>query len=201
MASDKETRIDEYLVNQVLNLEKAFNSGNLDLIEKAIYPFAYMKFVEGPLPKKNFVNSRFYDVKEIRLVPTVDKISEYPYFLDDAKYEQYKKNNGSSALGTCGASFEYTDLKYIIVDSDNNRTEVQDFFQKQQIDFSHIVILTKTQILEDIVGENHNVELPQLEKPKVSVAQLALELGKAWQKNKYLKMLLSQGHCRQLSVE
>lgn len=174
----------EYFENQVSNLEKAFNSGNLDLIEKAIYPFAYMKLVEGPLLKKHYLNYRFYDEKEIRLVPAVEEIDEYPYFLDDIKYEQYKQNNGSSLLGTHGVSFEYTDVKYIIVDSDKNRKEIQDFFQNQEVDFSHIVILTKSQILEDIVGENHNVELSQVGKPKVSVAQLALEIGKMWEKNK-----------------
>lgn len=174
----------EYFVNQVFNLEKAFNSGNLDLIENAIYPFVYMKLVEGPLLKRHFVNYRFYDEKEIRLVPTGEEIAEDPYFLDDAKYNQYKQKNGSSVLGTLGVSFEYTDLKYIIVDSDSNRKEVQDFFQKQYVDYSHIVLLTKTQILEDIVGENHNVELPRIDKPKVNVSQLALALGKAFQKSK-----------------
>ena len=144
-----------------------------------------MKFVEGPLLKKRYVNYRYYDEKEIRLVPTIEGIGDYPYFLDDINYEKYKnKNNGSSVLGTHGVSFEYTDLKYVIVESEQNRNEVIGFFQKQHVDFSHIVILTKSQILEDIVGDNHNVELPKVDKPKVSVAQLALQLGKIWQENK-----------------
>lgn len=75
-------------------------------------------------------------------------------------------------------------MKYVIVESEQNRIEVIGFFQKQHVDFSHIVILTKSQILEDIVGDNHNVELPKVDKPKVSVAQLALQLGKLWQENK-----------------
>ena len=80
--------------------------------------------------------------------------------------------------------FEYTDLKYVIVESEQNRIEVQRFFQRQNVDSSHIVILTKSQILEDIVGDNHNVELPKIDKPKVNVAQMALQLGKIWQENK-----------------
>lgn len=65
-----------------------------------------------------------------------------------------------------------------IVESEQNRNEVIGFFQKQHVDFSHIVILTKSQILEDIVGDNHNVELPKIDKPKVNVAEMALQLGK-----------------------
>lgn len=178
-------RDSEFFTNQIDNLGKAFDSGNVDLIEKAIYPFSYMKFVEGPLLKKRYVNYRFYDEKEIRLVPTIEGIGDYPYFLDDINYEKYKNNNnGSSVLGTYGVPFEYTDLKYVIVESEQNRNEVIGFFQKQHVDFSHIVILTKSQILEDIVGDNHNVELPKVDKPKASVAQLALQLGKIWQENK-----------------
>ena len=178
-------RDSEFFTNQIDNLGKAFDSGTIDLIEKAIYPFSYMKFVEGPLLKKRYVNYRYYDEKEIRLVPPIEGIGDYPYFLDNINYEKYKdKNNGSSVLGTHGVPFEYTDLKYVIVESEQNRNEVIGFFQKQHVDFSHIVILTKSQILEDIVGDNHNVELPKVDKPKVSVAQLALQLGKIWQENK-----------------
>lgn len=178
-------RDSEFFTNQIDNLGKAFDSGNVELIEKAIYPFSYMKFVEGPLLKKRYVNYRYYDEKEIRLVPTIEGIGDYPYFLDDINYEKYKnKNNGSSVLGTHGVPFEYTDLKYVIVESEQNRIEVQRFFQRQNVDFSHIVILTQTQILEDIVGDNHNVELPKLVKPKVNVAQMALQLGRLWQENK-----------------
>lgn len=178
-------RDSEFFTNQIDNLGKAFDSGNVDLIEKAIYPFSYMKFVEGPLLKKRYENYRFYDEKEIRLVPTIEGIGDYPYFLDDINYEKYKnKNNGSSVLGTHGVPFEYTDLKYVIVESEQNRIEVQRFFQRQNVDFSHIVILIKSQILEDIVGDNHNVELPKIDKPKVNVAQMALQLGRLWQENK-----------------
>ena len=175
----------EFFTSQVGNLGEAFKSGNVELIEKALYPFAYMKFVEGPLWKKRYANYRFYDEKEIRLVPTAEDIADYSCFLDDINYEKYKNTHkGSSALGTCGVSFEYSDLKYVIVESDQNRKVVQGFFQKQHVDYSYITILTKSQILEDIVGENHNVELPKLDKPKVGVAQLALQLGKLWQENK-----------------
>ena len=129
-------RDSEFFTNQIDNLGKAFDSGNVDLIEKAIYPFSYMKFVEGPLLKKRYVNYRFYDEKEIRLVPTIEGIGDYPYFLDDINYEKYKnKNNGSSVLGTYGVPFEYTDLKYVIVESEQNRIEVQRFFSKAKCRF------------------------------------------------------------------
>lgn len=171
-------RDSEFFTNQIDNFGKAFDSGNIDLIEKAIYPFSYMKFVEGPLLKKRYVNYRFYDEKEIRLVPTIEGIGDYPYFLDDINYEKYKNNNnGSSVLGTYGVPFEYTDLKYVIVESEQNRIEVQRFFQRQNVDFSHIVILTKSQILEDIVGDNHNEELPEIKIGYSKISDLAKKVG------------------------
>lgn len=68
----------------------------------------------------------------------------------DINYEKYKnKNNGSSVLGTHGVPFEYSDLKYVIVESVQNRNEVIGFFQKQHVDFSHIVILSYSDKVSD----------------------------------------------------
>lgn len=98
--------------------------------------------------------------------------------MRDINYEKYKNNNnGSSVLGTYGVPFEYTDLKYVIVESEQNRIEVQRFFQRQNVDFSHIVILTKSQILEDIVGDNHNEELPEIKIGYSKISDLAKKVG------------------------
>ena len=55
-------------------------------------------------------------------------------------------------------NFSFSDVKYIIVGNENNRKEVQGVLAKQTEDCSHIVILTKQQVLGDIVGNNHNEE-------------------------------------------
>ena len=61
--------------------------------------------------------------------------------------------------------------------------EVQGVLAKQTEDCSHIVILTKQQVLGDIVGNNHNEELPMLNIEPIKTSELALKIGKEFFKN------------------
>jgi len=86
-------------------------------------------------------------------------------------------------LGKNGVNFSFSDVKYIIVGNENNRKEVQGVLAKQTEDCSHIVILTKQQVLGDIVGNNHNEELPMLKIEPIKTSELALKIGKEFFKN------------------
>lgn len=151
----------KYLQTMMDSLNHAAKTLDENLILKALYPFSYMKLVEGALPKKNFKKYRFYNEKEVRLVPRLGsaELDSYPFFLIDRQYAKYKNSNGNSLLGTNGIDFSYADVKYIIVDKENNRSEIQALFGKLGVEYAHIVILTKEEVLGDIVGSNHNVVL------------------------------------------
>lgn len=150
----------DYLNRMLERLMEASASEDISVIEKAIFPFSYMKLVEGPLLRKRYKNYRFYDEKEVRLVPHQEDIKGYSWLLSESQYSEYKKKKGKSILGEHGVDFSLQDVRYIIVGNENNRKEVQKMLNKQKVDYSHIVILTKMQVLGDILGNNHNLELP-----------------------------------------
>ena len=99
-----------------------------------VYPFSYMKLVEGSLPKKHFKNYRFYDEKEVRLVPHQEDIKGYELCLFESQYQDFKKIYKKSILGKNGVNFSFSDVKYIIVGNENNRKEVQGVLAKQTED-------------------------------------------------------------------
>ena len=173
------------------NLNHAAKTLDENLLLKALYPFSYMKLVEGSLPKKNFKNYRFYDEKEVRLVPRLGSadLDGYPFFLIERQYANEKHLNGDSLLGTNGIAFSYADVKYIIVDKESNRSEIQALFDKIEVEYSHIVILTKEEVLGDIVGSNHNVVLNNedgvVKSPNIK--DLALKVAEEYIKNKKRK--------------
>lgn len=181
----------KYLQTMMDNLDHASKTLDKNLFLKALYPFSYMKLVEGSLPKKHFKNYRFYDEKEVRLVPRLGSadLDGYPFFLIDRRYAKYKASKGNSLLGTNGIAFSYDDVKYIIVDKESNRSEIQDLFDKIGVEYAHIVILTKEEVLGDIVGSNHNVVLNNgigdVKSPNIK--DLALKVAEELIKNKIRK--------------
>lgn len=139
-----------------------------------MYLMSNVKFVQAPLisPKRKFKNYRFYDEREYRLVPYITETDDEgipPYILEE-QYEEFKKANGSSMLGF-GVSFEYSDIKYLIVNSESNIDEVKKILSKDG-SFSNILIVTKKDVMEDFVGIEHNVEiLPSPEQQDYEAAQ------------------------------
>lgn len=172
-----------YLQKMIDNLRESLVSTNIETVEKALFPFAYMKLVEGPLPRKRYKKYRFYDEKEIRLVPSKEIINGYSSFLLDVQYEKFKADNGSSLLGNLGIDFTYDDIRYLLVENNQSRKELQMLLDKEGADYSKFVILTKHEILGDIVGNNHNEEIPRITS-NISVAELALKLGAEYFKKK-----------------
>ena len=146
------------------------------LLEKNFTPEnkAYFEKLRNYLAAASF----FYDEKEVRLVPHQEDIKGYELCLFESQYQDFKKRYKKSILGKNGVNFSFSDVKYIIVGNENNRKEVQGVLAKQTEDCSHIVILTKQQVLGDIVGNNHNEELPMLNIEPIKTSELALKIGK-----------------------
>lgn len=126
-----------------------------------MYLMSNVKFVQAPLisPKRKFRNYRFYDEREYCLVPFItetDKEGIPPYILEE-EYEEFKNKNGSSMLNF-GVSFEYSDIKYLIVNSESNIEEVKKILSREG-EFSNILIVTKKDVMEDFIGIEHNEEI------------------------------------------
>lgn len=140
----------------------------------AMYLLSNVKFVQAPLVTKNrkFKNYRFYDEREYRLVPYItetDKHEVMPYLTEDG-YADYKKQIGHSRLDF-GVSFEYSDIKYLIVNSESNIKDVRKILSSSP-EVSHINIVTKKDVMEDFIGIEHNEEI--LPSPKESDIEATL---------------------------
>ena len=70
-----------------------------------------------------------------------------------------------------GVSFDYSDIKYLIVNSEANIEEVRKILAKDS-DVSNILIVTKKDVMEDFVGIEHNKEiLPSQEQQDYEAAK------------------------------
>lgn len=167
----------DYLKNMLLNFDLAIKSGDNKMIEKALYPFAYMKLVEGPLPRRHYLNYRYYDEKEIRLVPNKERIDGFAPFLIDEQYVTYKNAHGNSLLGSIGVDFSYFDICYILVENEKGRKDIQTLLSNLGSDITKLIILTKQEVLGDIVGNNHNEELPKNKIEYLKISDLAKKVG------------------------
>lgn len=163
--------------SEVLNMQiKRFVEIN-DLIEKDkeskdyqrfLYLFAHIKNYEGELPSRHYKKYRFHDEREIRIVPIFENLTQNNYqpYLAKEYYEDFKEKNGSSLLSpTMKLSFEWEDIKYIIVENEANIDDIKKLIQKQSgREDLRINYFTNQQVREDILGNNHNmtIALPSL---------------------------------------
>ena len=132
--------------------------------QKIIYIMSHIKQYEGPLPKRHYKNYRFYDERELRFVPYYDALKEFgekPFLWD---YEGYKKSHNNSSLLTkdLNVMFDWEDIKYIIVETENEKNEFWKLIENRsgRTDL-HIPILTNREVKEDIIGTSHDVRLSE----------------------------------------
>lgn len=125
-----------------------------------LYLFSNVKSVQGPLPKRKYINYRFYDEREYRLVPLKPDLDRegYELVLFEEGYNNYKKDHKKSSCLDFGLDFTLEDVKYLIVKSESNKNEVDKILRKYK-ETSHIHVFTKAQILEDLIGIEHNVKV------------------------------------------
>lgn len=148
-------------------------SGDLSpqLNNMILYCCAYLKYVQGPLKtsKKSFKNYKFYDEREERLILNPEGNKDIKFMLIGKEYEQYKRvHNNSSLITDRFIEFENRDIRYIVANTDKNLLKAKNILLKEDKEnVGNIVFLTKNQIIEDVIGSNHNVEDLSFETPDI----------------------------------
>jgi hypothetical protein len=140
-----ETMTDPDLRDFLINMNKNL----LDIIKDFITIEFNMKLVteDSQITTKQ---RKFYDEKEWRLIPKMDYINESAY--DD---EVFKKKN--SEMTKCALEFNFTDIRYIIIEDDSMRANIISVLKKRfntlecdnYINSQKITILTNEQINND----------------------------------------------------
>ena len=154
---NKESFLYDYLVEL---MGKILQGNDDDIFIKCLYLFSYIKFVQDKLntSRKEYINYRFYDERENRVVPDYRKHDEIRIYLTEVEYESYKREKGNSMLNL-GVKFTWDDVKYLIVNSESNVSEIHQILKKENIN-RPIYIFTKSQVMEDFVGIDHHKEVP-----------------------------------------
>ena len=138
-----------------------FDTGKDVDYQRIIYLLSYVKQYEGPLPKKNYKRYRFYDEREQRRVPSFEDLSligEKQFIIN---YEDYKKGHNNSPLlpKALNIPFEWEDVRYIIVEKNEEKDEVMELVKKSSNrDDLRIMYLTNKEVREDVIGLSHDVK-------------------------------------------
>ena len=150
------------LMQQMYKLVSDANNSGLDgVLKMAIYLLSYNKPVEGQLITSNreYHNYRFYDEREYRMVPYFTLLKGNKHMLSMEEYASYKKTHkGKSLLDEVSIEFDYDDINYIVVKSDMNVAQTKKIFGDSLHKFN-VNILTKDQVVYDIIGSNHNIPI------------------------------------------
>lgn len=151
-------------------LEDALENGSKGRFGAIMYLYALMKFVQAPLKTKNTVYKRyrFYDEREWRIVPYITETdtAEVMPFLSEGAYKDYKETHNGSSLLDIGVEFQYDDIHYIIVETDEDVKKTRDIVGEK------IHIFTKDEVVEDVIGVEHHEEiLPSPEQLDFEAAQ------------------------------
>lgn len=147
------------LLNHSVNLINQNNDEQLD--SYIINLFSHIKNHEGKLPKYNYRKYRFFDEREVRIIPSIDDVlglGENP-IISKEEYINYKGNHNNSALlpDVLNIPFSYNDIRYFILRDEDSISEIKSILSKE-IDLakSRISFFTHQQIREDFIGDNHN---------------------------------------------
>ena len=105
---------------------------------------------------------RFYDEREFRSVPRYKELKKLhptiqPY-LSEKDYQDYKRKHKNTLIKTLKLSFEWEDIRYIVVKRKQDIKTISELLQNLAPDI-HPQIFTTQQILEDVIGCNHNRQL------------------------------------------
>ena len=151
-------------------LEEALTAESKGRFGAIMYLFANMKFVQAPLKNKvhEYERYRFYDEREWRIVPYITETddAEYMPFLTEGSYIEYKKQHDGNSLMDIGVDFCYDDIKYIIVENE------EDIIKTCNIIGNKIHIFPKKEVVEDFLGVQHYDEVsPSQEQMDFEAAQ------------------------------
>ena len=139
-----------------LQSDANYNDKVLDVLEC----FAYIKPIEDTLEAggRKYENYRFMDEREVRLVPdfNVLKKSSFLPILNIEQYDKYKVEHNNKSLLDDSVSFEWDDIKYIIVKNQANIKEYKQLLKNLGCSNDNIYIFYQQQVREDFIGIGHN---------------------------------------------
>lgn len=140
--------------------EKLIREGKDGYHGALLHLLSYMKPVECELKSYKYKNYRFYDEREIRLIPpwnkTVFQNGEIPILLSE-DYNAYKEKHGSCLLNI-GVDFDWSDIKYIVVDKVAQVKKIRGLLEELDCTNESIMIFDSAQIKEDFIGVDHNIK-------------------------------------------
>lgn len=144
-------------------IDKVITGQQNDTLNIAYNILCYIKFEEDELVQRNYSKYRFIDEREFRLCPSIDALlnKNVPVFLDEYAYAKYKNEHDKSSLLDFGVSFDWKDIKYIIIKSGTKVESIQKILEEENCTNSQIAIFTEDQVKEDFIGIDHNKILEQ----------------------------------------
>lgn len=146
------------LASIISNLQSGaeFSDKVLDVLEC----LAYIKPIEDTLEvgDRKYTNYRFMDEREVRLVPDFTDFKRRLILpiLTPEQYGQYKLEHNNKPILEESISFEWSDIKYIIVKNNTNITEYRKLLNRLDCDNDNIHIFDQQQVREDFIGIGHN---------------------------------------------
>ena len=106
--------------------------------------------------------------------------------MEQQQYGQYKLEHNNKSLLEESISFEWSDIKYIIVQNNTNITEYRKLLKRLDCNNDNIHIFNQQQVREDFIGIGHN----KLSKPTLrtdvnyqELMKLILDLAQQHLKN------------------
>lgn len=129
-------------------------------MKKVVEILAYMKPHDGKLEVRGrkYLNYRFADEREVRLVPPYTWLEEHDmsFMLSEEEYSEYKEEHKNSLL-PIGVKYDWSDIKYIVVQNHKNVREIKNLLKKLGCDNDDIHIFSQVQIKEDFIGVEHDI--------------------------------------------
>lgn len=159
----------------------AATSQNPEAIDFIIQLLAYMKPVQGALPKKNYKSYRFYDETEVRFVPENTDIKENGRapMLSSSDYDKYKQGHSGNSVLNFGVDFEWNDIKYIVVKEEQQIMRIKMLLDTLNCDNGNIIIFCSSQIREDVIGIEHNVPIDKPNQDEIDLGDMQLKATRA----------------------
>ena len=153
---DSESTILNAIIDRYNQIEVNIKNGKNFTISREIflYTLSHIKNYEGQLIAHDFNKYRFYDEREFRSVPRYKELKKLhptiqPY-LSEKDYQDYKRKHKNTLIKTLKLSFEWEDIRYIVVKRKQDIKTISELLQNLAPDI-HPQIFTTQQILEDVV--------------------------------------------------
>ena len=103
---------------------------------------------------------RNFEIKTLNYSLAIQNASnlEVQPYLSEKDYQDYKRKHKNTLIKTLKLSFEWEDIRYIVVKRKQDIKTISELLQNLAPDI-HPQIFTTQQILEDVIGCNHNRQL------------------------------------------